>query len=152
MIEFESAIKIKRSKSDVFSFVADQENNPKWNYYITQVRKTSKDPLGAGTTFYQTRKEDSQELRINKYEPPDLISIETIPPSKPELNRTIEFHEEDGVTLLNDIWKLDTGHPKLLQSLFTSKIKSAVKENLLKLKELLETGSTTLQDGRQVTL
>ena len=152
MIEFESMVQIKQSVADVFSFVANQENNPKWNYFVTEVRKTSEGPLGVGTTFHQVRRTDAQDLRVVSYEPHQSISIETIPPSKPELSRMIVFREENGSMFLVDHWKLDTGHPQLLQSLGAARVKAAVRENLGKLKELLELGSTTLQDGRRVTL
>ena len=152
MIEFESVVLIRRSIADVFSFVADQQNNPKWNYFVTEVRMTSEGPLGVGTTFHQVRKADAQDLRVVSYEPHQSITIETIPPSKPELSRTIVFREQNGSTLLVDHWKLDTGHPQLLQSLGAARVKSAVRENLRRLKELLELGRTTLQDGRHATL
>lgn len=152
MIEFESRVQIRRAVSDVFSFVANQENNPRWNYFVTNVRKTSEGPLQVGTTFHQTRVNDAQDLRIVAIEPDRSISVETIPPSTPEVQRTIEFYKEDGATVLVDHWQLDTGHPQLLQKFAAGRVKSAVKENLSKLKELLETGRATLQDGRQVTL
>lgn len=152
MIEFESSIEINRPLSDVFQFVADQRNNPKWNYYVTQVKKTSAGSLDVGTTFHQTRKTDAQELQIVAYNPYLSLSIKNIPPSKPEINRTIEFREENGGTILTDYWQLDSGHIYALQKLAKNRVKSAVQKNLLKLKELLETGSTTLQDGRQVSL
>lgn len=152
MIEFESEIRIERSIADVFGFVADQENNPKWNYFVIEVRKTSAGPLAVGTTYHQVRKTDEQDLRVVALVPPRSVTLETVPPSKPELRRTITLRAEGDATLLVDRWKLDTGHPRLLQGLAAGRVKSAVRENLAKLKQLLDTGSTTLQDGRHVTL
>lgn len=152
MIEFESSVQINRPLREVFAFVANQENNPKWNYFVTSVKKTSEGPFDAGTTFHQVRKTDPQELQIAVIEPNRLIRIETIPPSTPEVNRLISFREENGNTVLVDHWKLDTGHPQFLQRLGAGRVKAAVKENLAKLKELLESGSATLQDGRRVDL
>jgi uncharacterized membrane protein len=152
VIEFETSIRIERPLPDVFAFVADLENVPKWNYFVVDVSKTSDGPLGVGTTYHQRRKTDSQELRVVAFDPDRSVTIETIPPSKPEFRRTMVFSEESGVTLLVDRWKLDTGHPGLLQKLARGRIRSAVRGNLLKLKELLETGRTTLQDGRQIRM
>jgi hypothetical protein len=151
VIEFELTIKIEKPASDVFAFVADPTNVPKWNYFVMEVRKTSESPLGVGATYHQTRKNDSQDLRVAGFEKDRSVTIETIPPSKPEFSRTMEFSEENGQTLLVDRWQLDTGHPKLLQKLAAGRVKSGVEENLGKLKELLETGRTTLQDGRQIS-
>jgi uncharacterized membrane protein len=152
MIEFELTIDIERPASDVFAFVADPENVPKWNYFVMEVRKTSESPFGVGATYHQTRKTDSQDLRVTGFEKDRSVTIETIPPSKPELCRTMIFSEENGKTQIADRWQLDTGHPTILQKLAAGRVKSGVEENLGKLKELLETGQTTLQDGRQISI
>jgi hypothetical protein len=152
MIEFESTIHIDRPVSDVFSFVADQRNNPKWNYFVVGVEKTSDGPLSLGTTFHQTRRTDAQDLRIFALEPERLVGIETVPPSKPELRRWLEFRDEDGRTVVTDRWELDTGRAQLLERFGAGRVKSAVRANLGKLKELLESGVVTLQDGREVRL
>jgi len=152
VIEFESTIQIEQPVADVFSFVANQENNPKWNYFVTNVIKSSAGPVGVRTTYHQTRKTDAQDLRVVAFEPDQSITVETIPPSSPEFKRTMVFRDENGSTTLVDYWKLDTGHPGFLQRLAGGRVKSAVRENLTKLKELLESGSTMLQDGRRITL
>jgi hypothetical protein len=51
-----------------------------------------------------------------------------------------------------NVWKLDLGKPALLEKLGAARVKSAVAENLEKLKQLLEEGRVVLQDGRQATL
>jgi hypothetical protein len=51
-----------------------------------------------------------------------------------------------------DEWKLATGKPAFVEKLTAGRIKSAVAENLAKLKELLETGQVVLQDGRKIAL
>jgi hypothetical protein len=55
---------------------------------------------------------------------------------------------EGNTTRIRDEWKLDSGWPAPLEWLRTERIKSAVAENLTKLKELLEMGQVILQDGR----
>jgi hypothetical protein len=44
---------------------------------------------------------------------------------------------------------MDLGKPQFIQKIFEPQIKKGVKENLFKLKQLLEDGSTVLQDGRK---
>ncbi|MGW8318638.1 MAG: SRPBCC family protein [Candidatus Promineifilaceae bacterium] len=44
MIEFENTIVIQRPVEEVFAFVSDFENVPKWNYYVQQVARTSSGP------------------------------------------------------------------------------------------------------------
>lgn len=133
-------------------FLADLENLPKWNYFVTRVTKTFEGSPDVGSICHQVRKTDSQDLRIVEFEKDQVLTVETIPPSKHELRRKMTLQETGGATTVIDRWELDTGHPGILQALGKGKVKSAVRENLVKLKELLETGSVTLQDGRQVSL
>jgi uncharacterized membrane protein len=152
MIEFENRVEIDRPVDVVFQFLADLENLPKWNYYVTRVVKTSDGPPGVGSTYHQQRKTDDQEIEIAALEQDRMLILRTIPPSTPELERTMILERDEDRTQILDRWKLDTGHLGILQMLAKGRVRSAVEENLGKLKELLEQGSVTLQDGRQVLL
>ena len=59
---------------------------------------------------------------------------------------------EGDSTKVTDVWKLQTGMIGLLERLAAGRVKSAVVDNLRKLKQLLETGRVTLQDGRVTSL
>jgi uncharacterized protein YndB with AHSA1/START domain len=152
MIDFQIEIEIERPVEVVYEFLSNIENLPKWNYFVTEVRKISKGPPAVGAIFHQKRKTDSQKLTIVELEKEQLLTIETIPPSKPQLWRCLKFEALNTKTRIIDQWQLDTGRPRFLQVLGKSRIKLAVRENLEKLKELLEVGQVTLQDGRQVSL
>ena len=152
MIEFENEVAIDRPLADVFTFFADLQNVPRWNYFVTQVTRTSTGPPAVGATYHQVRKTDSQDLRIVVLEENRRFVVETIPPSKPQLRRETLYREDGKGTRIVDRWQLDTGHPGLLQKLAGRRVRSAVRENLGKLKELLESGETVLQDGRRVSL
>ena len=150
MIEFENTIVVNRPVEDVFAFVSDFENVPKWNYYVQNVTKTSGGPPGVGTTYYQTRKTDEQDFRVIAYEPGQTVAVQTLPGSQPAFEMRFTFEPVQGGTRIVDEWKLETGKPGLLERLGAGQAKGAVKENLTKLKELLETGRVQLQDGRTV--
>ena len=68
------------------------------------------------------------------------------------LGSTAVRAREGDTTRLRDEWKLDTGRPAVLERLAGGRVKSAVAENLAKLKELLEEDRVILQDGRRVSL
>jgi uncharacterized membrane protein len=152
MIEFSNQVFIERPLDKVFAFVSDFENVPKWNYYVISVNKTTTGPVGEGTTYHQVRKTDEQDFRIITHRPNRHVTVQTIPPSQPAFEMRFTFEAEDGGTRITDEWKLDTGRPALLERLAAGKIKSAVKENLIKLKQLMETGHVRLQDDRQISL
>ena len=152
MVEFENKIQIHRPIQEVFSFLSDFENIPKWNYYVLSARKISGDFPGIGTTYHQVRKTDEQYLSVIEYLPDQSIAVRTLPESSPQLEMRFILQVEGEGTIVRDQWKLETGRPALLEKLAAGNIKSAVAENLGKLKELLEVGRVTLQDGRNITL
>jgi uncharacterized membrane protein len=152
MPEFENTIRIERPVDEVFAFLSDFENIPKWNYYVLEVRQLSENPIGVGTTYHQIRKTDEQDFRIIEFEPNHTVAVKTLPQSSPDLEMRFTLYEEGGTTRIRDEWKLDTGRPAILERLVRRRVKSAVAENLAKLKELLEEGRVVLQDGRQVVV
>ena len=152
MLEFENTIHIDRPVDEVFAFLSDFENIPKWNYYVLEVRQLSKNPIGVGTTYHQIRKTDEQDFRIVEFEPNHMVAVKTLPQSSPDLEMRFTLYEEGDTTRIRDEWKLDTGMPAILELLVRRRVKSAVAENLAKLKELLERGRVVLQDGRQVVV
>jgi uncharacterized membrane protein len=152
VLEFENTIPIYRLIDEVFAFLSDFENIPKWNYYVLEVRQLSESPIGIGTTYHQVRKTDEQDFRIIEFEPNHSVAVKTLPQSSPSFERRFTLYEEGDTTRIRDQWKLDTGRPALLERLAHGRVKSAVAENLAKLKELLEEGRVILHDGRQVTL
>jgi uncharacterized membrane protein len=151
MLEFENTIRIHRPIADVYRFLSNLENIPKWNYYVLEVKKTSEGPASIGSTYHQVRKTDQQDLRIIDLEPNHTIRVKTLPNSSPKLEMRFTLSEDEDSTHLRDEWKLETGQPALLEKLAAWKVKSAVAENLAKLKELLENGHVILQDGRRAS-
>ncbi|HET7089877.1 MAG TPA: SRPBCC family protein [Anaerolineae bacterium] len=152
MFTFENTIVIDRPIEEVFAFVVDLPSIPKWNYYVLSVSLTSPKLGAVGSTYHQIRKNDEQDLRISQLELNRLLVVETIPPSRPELRREIKFEAQGDSTRIIDTWQLDMGVPKLLEPLAANRAKSGVRENLEKLKVLLESGKVTLQDGRSFSL
>jgi uncharacterized membrane protein len=152
VLEFENTIAIERPIDEVFAFLSDFENIPKWNYYVLEVRQLSESPIGIGTTYHQLRKTDQQDFRIIEFEANNTVALKTVPQSSPSFERRFTLYEEGDTTRIRDQWKLDTGMPALLERLARGRVKSAVSENLSKLKELLQEGRVVLQDGREVTL
>jgi uncharacterized membrane protein len=152
VLEFNNTIHIDRPVGEVFAYLSDFQNIPKWNYYVLEVRQLSDNPIGVGTTYHQVRKSDEQDFRIIEFEANNTVAVKTLPQSSPSFERMFTLYEEGDTTRLGDDWKLDTGSPTILERLARRRVKSAVAENLTKLKELLEEGRVVLQDGRQVVV
>jgi uncharacterized membrane protein len=152
MIEFDNTIRINRPIAEVFAFLSDLENLPKWNYYVLKVTKLSNGSIGIGSVYHQIRKTDEQDLRIAELDRNHRIMVKTLPPSSPNLEMILTLEEDENATLIRDEWRLDSGLPAPIEWLGSGRIKSEVAENLTKLKDLLEEGRVVLQDGRQARL
>ena len=149
MLKFENTIRIDRPAAEVFAFLSDFENIPRWNYFVLEVTKLSDGPIQVGTTYHQVRKTDEQDFQIVELEPNRKVAVKTLPQSSPDLEMRFTLKEQGNATLIRDEWQLDSGLPKLFERLGAGKVKSAVAENLAKLKVLLEEGQVVLQDGRE---
>jgi uncharacterized membrane protein len=147
MIDFTNSVSIDRPVDDVFAFLADFTNMPLWNYFVLEVRQIDQEPVGMGTVFHQTRKTDSQRFVVTEYQPPRRLAIKTLPPA-PALEMRFTLQPDGLATYLVDEWRFDSGRGPVLERLARGKVRSAVSDNLRKLKALLEQGRVTLQDGR----
>src|SRR5512132_308206 len=70
---FENTVMIRRSIEDVFGFLADFENVPRWNYAISETHKVSQGPVGMGTIYQQVRSPPSpseERSEVTAYNPP----------------------------------------------------------------------------------
>ncbi len=148
-MEIKTEVSIQRPVNEVFEFLSNFENMPKWNYYVMNVSKTTEGPISRGTTFHQVRKSDAQDYKVIEFEYPNLVTIETLPPGRHLIMRFKLSKTKNG-TRVEDEWQLEV--PWLLSVFGKSQVKSAIKANLEKLKNLLETGKVVLQDGRLVQL
>ena len=150
-MHFTSTLIIDRPVTDTFAFVSDFENMPKWNYFVEETSSESPPGRGAGTIYRQRRRTDEQRFVVTDFELDQLIAVRTLPPAR-DLQMKFTFQPHGGGTRLTDDWTLDTGLPRWLERISTSRVSSAVRDNLAKLKELLETGRVRLQDGRVETV
>lgn len=78
MGRFQNTVTIDRPVEEVFTFLAEFENVPTWNYAIEQTIKTSPGPVAAGATYRQTRsiqRRAEEEFEVTIFEPPRRIAI-----------------------------------------------------------------------------
>lgn len=122
------------SINKAFDFISKFENIPLWNYYVINVWK---DKDAEGKIYHQIRKTDHQTFKIVEESKPNKIKIETINQGGIQFSRIFQIREnnENGC-ILDDHFEINLGKPQFVQRNFQPQIKKAVKENLLKLKEL----------------
>jgi uncharacterized membrane protein len=151
-MKFQNVIEINAPVAEVFKFVSDMRNTSKWNYYVTRVIQENGNGPALGARYHQTRKTDNQRYEITNYDPGRSLTIQTLPGSSLDFERHTQFESVSNGTRLIDQMSLHTRYPGILESLAVGRIRQAVGENLGKLKELLETGETRLQDGRIINI
>jgi carbon monoxide dehydrogenase subunit G len=142
METFANTVTIHRPAEEVFAFLADFENVPKWNYAIEKTRKASPGPVGVGTVYRQTRSipgRSEEGFEVTVFEPGQRLAIRgQIGPFRARVGYLLEA-VPGGTRLTNDV-ALDPspGVLRLAARLATPRVKTAVAENLGKLKEILE--------------
>jgi len=150
-MQFTNSVVIARPVSEVFAFVSNFENMPRWNYFVVETTNESAPDQGVATTYRQQRKTDAQRYVVTEYEADRRVAVRTVPPSA-DLEMRFSFESAGSSTRLTDEWQLHTGLPGWLEGISAGRVSSAVRQNLAKLKELLETGRVRLQDGRLETV
>jgi uncharacterized protein YndB with AHSA1/START domain len=144
METFENALTIRSPVEEVFSFLADFENVPRWNYAIEATRKTSPGPVGVGTTYSQTRsvpRRSEEGFEVTVFEPVSSLAIRgRIGPFDATLRYRLQ--PADGGTRLTNQVELEpaSGPLRLVAPVAAPRVRAAVAANLETLKRILEGG------------
>jgi carbon monoxide dehydrogenase subunit G len=143
MGSFENTVTIRRPVEDVFSFLADFENVPKWNDAIVETKKVSPGPVGLGTTYHQTRsvpRSGEEAFEVTVFEPPSRLEVQgEIGPFRARVRYALE-PTRSGTRLTNAVDLGSSGLLTLVAPLATSRVKHAVAANLDRLKQILDEG------------
>jgi uncharacterized protein YndB with AHSA1/START domain len=103
VIAFEADVRIDRRIEDVFAYVSDPLNFPRWNSAVEAVRKTSAGQNGVASTYSMERELPSgrvvNELEVVASERPREFAIRTTAGPTPFLYR-YRFSAEDGDTVM----------------------------------------------------
>jgi uncharacterized protein YndB with AHSA1/START domain len=74
---FEATVVIDRPIEEVFAFLADGENDPKFSPRVLEISRTTDGPPGVGTVYASTVKDagvkTKREFKLTEFEPPTRI-------------------------------------------------------------------------------
>ncbi|MBT8199094.1 MAG: SRPBCC family protein [Acidimicrobiia bacterium] len=95
MIEMSSTVEIHRPAEEVFAFVSDMENNPRWQKGMKSCRWTSQPPIGVGSTYAQVAgflgREIETAFEVVEFEPGERIRITSTKGTFPlDITRNVE--------------------------------------------------------------
>jgi hypothetical protein len=104
---FEATVVIDRPIEEVFAFLADGENDPKFSPRVLEISKTTDGPPGVGTVYASTVKDagvkTKREFKITEFEP--LTRIRWT-----EVSKSLVSAPEGGYDLAPE-GQRDPGHP-----------------------------------------
>ncbi|MEV4267127.1 SRPBCC family protein [Kribbella sp. NPDC049584] len=149
MINIEESTIINRPAPDVFAFVGDQTNAPRWQRGLASVRRLGVGPIEVGTKheFVRTMmgRRMSGENEYTHFEPDRYVAFTATSGGWPlEASYEVEPAGEHATRLVSRIALQPSGAFRVLQPLFAAAMRRDVRANLGTLKALLEAN-----DGRQ---
>ena len=138
-IDFEHAIELERPAAEVFAFVADFENNPRWQGGMKACRWTSDARAAVGATYVQEARFLGRRIethfRVTAFTPGTSISIESTRGTFPiQVTRRVEQLGEGRCRVVAHI----RGQPTGVLRLFGGMVQRNVARDYQTLKSLLE--------------
>ena len=135
-------IHINRPPADLFSFISNFTNNPKWQGGMVEAWYTTDPPLRTGSTWSQVvrflgRRIEST-FEVIEYQPGRLIKATTIKSLFPITVTRIVEPENDGSRMTAIVEGDVPGLFKLAEPLLTKQIKKRVERDFQNLQRILE--------------
>ena len=147
MIEVTAAVDIDRPAEQVFDYLSDMANNPKWQKGMQECRWTSDPPLRVGSTYDQVAKFLGKEIlssfEVTELDPGRRVRIQTTSGSMPlDITRSVEPRGDDRTAVSANIKGDPSGLFRIAAPLMRFMVQRSVNKDYRRLKVLLE-GSPT---------
>ena len=138
----EVEIAVNRPANEVFEFISNFENNPRWQSGVQEARFTSERPLGVGSTYEQGSKFLGRRIETSfeviAYEPGVMVKARSTTGSFPiTFTRSVEPLEE-GAQVTAVIEGDAGGFFKLAEPLLNRMVERQINADYAALKDLLE--------------
>lgn len=138
----EVEITVNLPANEVFEFISNFENNPRWQSGIQEARFTSEGPLGIGSTYEQSSKFLGRRIQTSfeviAYEPRAMVKARSTSGSFPiTFTRSVESLEE-GTRVTAVIEGDASGFFRLAEPLLNRMVERQINADYAALKELLE--------------
>ena len=86
MLQVKHSVVIDKPVEQVWNFVTDFQNTPKWDIGVLETRQTSEGPAGLGTTFQNSGpflgQNAVREYRVTEYEHNKKVTVKLITPAR----------------------------------------------------------------------
>ena len=149
MIEYQESIDIQRPVADVFAYLIEVENTPQWVNTTVKAWQVSDGPVGEGTQlaeivtqgFSKSQTGTQLNWEITEFEVNRRVTFDAHSSWGYQRQSFILDPIEQGTRLLVNALHRFQGPFRLLQPILGIFVKRARREHLLKLKQILESGS-----------
>jgi hypothetical protein len=142
MSSFRNDVLIERPVDDVFAYLSDFENVPRWNYGVSRTTKLTPGPLRVGTEFEQLRsipRPSSERFTLVAIERPSLLEIDgQLGPFAARLRYELKAVGPSRTVLVNAVSLSPPVALSVLSPLLARQVGSAVATNLQVLRSALE--------------
>ncbi len=142
MIRTTTTIEIDRRAAEVFAYVSDFENNPRWQGGMVEARFTTDPPLRVGTRYEQLARFLGREIRstfeVIELEPGRLVKATTVESTFPITFTRIVEPAGGGCQVTAIVEGDASGIFKLAEPLMRRKVQRSIDADYARLKELLE--------------
>ncbi len=143
MVKASTSVEIDRPAAEVFAFVADFPNNPRWQRGMRACRWTSAPPHGVGSTYEQEArflgKDVRNRFRLTAFEPGRRVSFESTGGSFPiAVTRTVEPLGPDRARFTEEVEGDARGFYRIAEPLLCVMVRRSIKRDFPRLKRLLE--------------
>ena len=145
MINLDLNTLIDKPIKDVFPFVADPGNMPKWNSVAISLQQVTPGAVGVGTKFKSVGEMMGRrmegEMQVTSYEPQSKCGFQ-VNAGPMQVNLTFIFKTVGMGTKVNLNAQGNPGSIfKLAEGMLAGRVKSMMEENLARLKSTLEKGA-----------
>src|SRR3954451_19942335 len=142
MIEHRVDILIQRPPAEVFAFLTDPANHPRWDTSSVSMRQDEPGEWRTGTTFHEVRKMGPRTMEIQS-RVADLVAVERMDIDSvtgPEFHGHWRLSAEGAGTRLRYAAELTPDGPRFMQPVIARSFKKALDKNFARLKQVLEAG------------
>lgn len=148
MLKVEHSIVINKPVEQVWNFLTEFRNTPKWDIGVLETKQISEGPAGLGTTFQNIGpflgRNSVREYKVTEYEPNKKVAVKLITQEKfiREAEVSYTFNPAKNGTILTFTGRIEfSGFFKLIQPILLKRAKRDGQGDLDNLKRLIEAQS-----------
>lgn len=146
MVDVSSSIDIDRSAGEVFAFVSEFPNNPRWQRGQRSCEWTSEPPLRVGSTYDQHArflgKDMTNSFRVIEHDPERRVKFTSTGGSFPiTVTRTVEPLGDSRSRFTEHVQGEPGGFFRIAEPILSRLVRRSIRRDFPRLKALLEQGA-----------